>query len=276
MTVGSEWRRALREVLDEGLEVTPSSPGGEWRGRANRELMAYKTKVPMARSVVTSGLRDLGRRFLVAEAAWILSGDNRLETIAPFARNIKRFSDDGLYFFGAYGPRFQDQRAYVLNTLRRDPQSRQAIIQVWREQPRQTNDTPCTLSWQFLLRAGELHCVATMRSSDLITGWPYDVFNFSMVAASILLDLRTLDPATWDQVSLGTLHLTAGSQHVYRLDAQLAGQVAAEDALSYPPEPRLLILSEFAGSAQLRDHLWRLARREPLTHSYLRDLFPET
>jgi hypothetical protein len=271
MTVTDEWRRALRAVVEDGQDVMPTaSAGGAWRGRSSRELLALQTRVPMSRAVLGSPARQLGKKFLVAEAAWILSGDNRLSTIRPFAKNVGRFSDEGLYFFGAYGPRFVEQRAFVLRTLRNDQQTRQAVINVWREQPRETGDTPCTLSWQLLCRRNELHCVATMRSSDLVTGWVYDVFNFSMVAAALLLDLRALDPGIWNRVSLGTLYLTAGSQHLYRLDQPLAQAALAEEEHDEPPG---LTLSDFPSSQALTDHLWALARGEPTPHDYLQELF---
>ena len=48
----------------------------------------HRTVIPMNRPVVTVPSRGLGTRFLVAEPAWILSGDNRLSTILPYARRI--------------------------------------------------------------------------------------------------------------------------------------------------------------------------------------------
>jgi thymidylate synthase len=270
------WKRALMDLLHSGVSVSPMSAGATWRGRANRELVAYQTTIDMSNPVVLSPGRKLGYKFMCAEAAWILSGDNRVSTIAPYAKAIKDLSDDGRRYFGAYGPKFVDQLSFVVDTLVRDPASRQAVVNIWREQPRPSKDTPCTLSWQFLIRGGKLHCVATMRSSDIWTGWVYDIFNFSMAAAVVALELRgqaskilssqnaelllgeqktTL--AALRELELGYLTLTAGSQHLYQVDsdgAQACLNEASEKVM------RSLNLAEFQTSDDLIAHLWACAR----------------
>ena len=284
LTTTAVWKSALADLLEQGKPVSPLSAGAAWRGRASRELPGYQTIVPMSAPVVLSAARKLGFRFLAAEAAWICSGDNRVSTIAPYSKVIGKLSDDGVRFFGAYGPKFVDQLSYVVATLLKDPASRQAVITIWREQPRSSSDTPCTLSWQYLLRDGALHCVATMRSSDVWTGWVYDVFNFSMTAAIVALELRAKtfvkntdipELATvekpFEHLTLGNLYLTAGSQHLYEMDVDGA-QVCALETEQGSVAP--LDLSEFASAQELVDHLWSLARGDGLArHRWLRELY---
>lgn len=294
MTTTQAWKAALVTLLQHGQPVAPLSAGAAWRGRSNRELVGFQTRIPMSAPVLLSPARKLGFKFLAAEAAWICSGDNRVATIAPYAKKIADLSDDGRRFFGAYGPRFIEQLSFAVETLRKDPASRQAVIQIWREQPRQTKDTPCTLSWQFLLRDGKLHCIATMRSSDVWTGLVYDWFNFSMVSAVVALELREQIRANLfklthvgapdseentteikilhrlKNIQLGTLTLNAGSQHLYDVDADgaqacLTGDDQAIEALD---------LNEFASSEELIVHLWDCA--QGLHHSnkrFLRELY---
>src|SRR5260370_42630062 len=100
------WRGLLRAILEQGEEVRP-------RDRLTKELLAFKTSWMMTEPVVTCPLRRLGYRFMTAEAAGILSGDNRVSSSAPYSRHISQFSDDGRPFFVAYGPPFVDQVGYV-------------------------------------------------------------------------------------------------------------------------------------------------------------------
>ena len=270
------WTQMLAELLNTGATVAPDSAGANWRGRTNFELIGYQTVVNMDIPVIVSPGRALFKKFLVGEAAWICSGDNRVASLRPFApKNIVDFSDDGVRFFGAYGPRFIEQLSYVTATLARDPASRQAVIQVWREQPRSSKDVPCTMSWQFLLRPDgplgelQLHCVATMRSSDAWAGWVYDVFNFSMVAAVVALELRTHHQIA---CKLGHLTFTAGSQHLYKLDEPKVREVLAEPGAKITFAA--LDLDEFQGAQALIDHLWALARNDGTArHRWLRELF---
>ena len=225
----------------------PYSP----RGQATREILGQQTMVDMRYPIVTNPDRKMGYKFMSAEAAWILSGDNRVSTISPFSRNISNFSDDGETFFGAYGPKIMDQLAYIVKTLEHDPDSRQAVINIWRENPPQSKDIPCSISVQFLIRNNRLHCQYTMRSSDAWLGWVYDVFNFSMLSGVILLGLSQQYP----QLQLGFLTLTAGSQHLYDRDREGYGKVLSGERQQiqyFPFNPR----SQFRDGNDLVSRMW--------------------
>jgi thymidylate synthase len=159
---------------------------------------------------------------MAAEAFWILSGDDRVESISQFNARIAEFSDDGKTFFGAYGPKIMTQLPYVVAKLREDDLSRQAVLTIWRECPPPTKDVPCTVAISFTLRDGKLNTHVFMRSSDLWLGLPYDVFNFSMLGHLVCANLnsQTADP---DVAEPGTLHLTAVSSHLYEINWAQAG-----------------------------------------------------
>lgn len=250
----SVWRDLLHRILVRGEEVSP-------RGRPCLEIVASSTVWSMEDPVIKDAGRRLGYRFMPAEAAWILSGDNRVSSIAPYSKSIGKFSDDGVRFFGAYGPQVVDQLTHVVETLVRDPESRQAVISIWRESPPLTLDTPCTLSLQFMVRGARLHCVAEMRSSDAWLGVVYDVFNFSQVAAAVAIELRSRGVETIP----GDLFLRAGSQHLYEDQYEQAGAIVENE--SDPLHGCLagmafLDPSLFDSVDRLVEHLWALAERD--------------
>ncbi len=200
------WEALLLRILKQGSQVAA-------RHNDTLELLNVSSCIDMRRPVVATIERKLGYRFMAAEAAWILSGSNQLSVIRPYAEAMAAFSDNGYVLQGAYGPKITEQARYVVDKLASDVNSRQAVINIWRESPRDTLDTPCTLSLQFLIRGKSLHVIATMRSSDLWLGWPYDVFSFTMTAMWVLLALGT----RYNLVP-GVLYLNAGSQHLYARD----------------------------------------------------------
>ena len=126
-------------------------------------------------------------------------------------KGYANFSDDGIFMRGAYGPKVIDQLGYVVDSIEKDNDTRQAVLNIWRERPGQSKDIPCTLNMQFLLREGKLHAVVNMRSNDVILGVTYDMFTFSMVAYSVVLLLR----ARGIDVDPGSLLVNAGSLHLY-------------------------------------------------------------
>lgn len=206
----------LRMLLNHGEHAAP-------RGQVTKEILGVSLTLTDAyRPVITIPSRQLNYHFMAAEAMWILMGRNDVEMLAAYNSQVRQFSDDGETFAGAYGPRFLTQKQYIVETLKADPWSRQAVIQVWQETPQKTRDVPCTLSWQFLLRSGKLHLIATMRSSDAWLGIPYDFHSFSAVQRSVASAL---------DAGVGNLELRLGSSHLYEVNFQRAKQlVDAHDA----------------------------------------------
>jgi thymidylate synthase len=205
----SVWLDTMKAILEEGVRVKP-------RGMSTLELRHHTIRMDISRPIVLSPRRRLSYTFLAAEALWILNGDNRVSTIAPFNPNIAKFSDDGITFFGAYGPKIMSQFWYVVNKLKEDVDTRQAFMTIWRDNPPKTKDVPCTVAIGFSIRDRRLNAHVFMRSSDAWLGLPYDVFNFSMLALRVACAYnnevrgRTLD--------LGWLHLTMASSHLYERD----------------------------------------------------------
>lgn len=239
-STNKEWLKTIEQCMRWGNVVAP-------RGKKIKELLGYQTMIPMEFPVLTVEERKLGYKFMAAEAAWILSGDNRVKTIAPYSKAISNFSDDGYFYHGAYGPMIRDQLHFVIDALNSDPDTRQAVLTIWRPNPRPSKDIPCTVSIQFLIRDGHLHVIDTMRSSDLWLGWPYDVFNFSMLARYVICHLK-------QKPELGNLILQAGSMHLY--EEQWS---AAEDLLGKATEGPAVILPWFEDGDDLIDWLWEQA-----------------
>jgi thymidylate synthase len=181
------------------------------RGMKIREIINNSVAIDMRHPVVLTKERRLSYKFMAAEAWWILSGRSDVESIGRHCKAIRRFSDDGISFFGAYGPKISYQMEHIVKTLKSDRDTRQAVLTIWRKNPPHTKDVPCTVSVQWLIRDGLLHCIDTMRSNDVWLGFPYDVFNFSMLSWHVLEALR--DEGI--EADLGTLHLNAGSHHIY-------------------------------------------------------------
>jgi len=200
---------ALDRVMTLGIRSEP-------RGKPVRELIGQSISFDMRCPIVTRPSRKIGYRFYPAEAAWIIAGRNDLrffkELNMPF---IWEFSDDGQYYQGAYGPQVTEQLSYVCDVLSDDHDTRQAVMSIWRQNPRPSRDIPCTLSYQFIARGGKLHCIQSMRSSDVWLGYPYDAFNAAMLTAYIILMLRTRAAKGRKDLELGTHTLLVGSQHVY-------------------------------------------------------------
>lgn len=257
-TTNKSWVDLLQFIVSSGNKVT-------CRGHDIIELMGQRSIISMQSPLITHTQRKLGYRFACAEAAWILSGDCKVNTIKPYSKMIESFSDDKISFFGAYGPKITDQLEYINRALAKDLYSRQAVLTIWREKPPVSNDIPCTISVQFLVRdtkAGPtLNLFDTMRSSDTWLGTPYDWFTFSMLGAYFCLYFYKTRGIP---LQLGDLYFYTGSQHLYENSfgysiEQVQKVIASgfEDAhFGYKD----IYPYEFNDPQELIDHLWSLAR----------------
>lgn len=236
MNINKTWIDLLENVIANGSVCTP-------RGTNTLEILGHQSKIDMSRppAVYVPG-RGLSYKFMVGEAWWILSGGNRVSEISPYLPRITQYSDDGVMFNGAYGPPVVSQLSYVVDSLGRDIDSRQAVLTIWNRNPRPSKDIPCTLAMQWLIRDNRLHCVTTMRSSDSWVGWVYDVFNFTMISTWVLIELRR---RRYKNLQLGNLILTCGSQHIYESNLSDARDMVEKYKKNAPPQRELFpLLSE--------------------------------
>jgi len=204
LNANDAWLRALGMVLSRGRVVSP-------KGSRTLEVPHLTSIVDMRHPVITIPERHLNYRFLAAEAYWILSGDDTVAGIAPYNTNISKFSDDGVTFAGAYGPRIKEQLAWVVAKLIEDPETRQAGLTIWKPCPPKSLDVPCTVAIWFQLRDRRLNVHVLMRSNDLWLGFPYDIFNFSMLGHQVAGMLRLFRVPC----EVGDLYHTAVSAHLY-------------------------------------------------------------
>lgn len=232
-TLTSAWYRQLTDIVGSGRPTKP-------RDQLTYELPSKTLVFDMNYPVITMPERELGYRFMCAEAWWILDGRDDVETIKPYAKHIVNFSDDGHKFFGAYGPRIVAQLDYVVDALIKDRDTRQAVLTTWQPNPPVTKDVPCTVAFSWLIRNGKIECHVFMRSSDNWLGIPYDAFNFTMLTVEIARRYNLVVGVPDEMLELGAMHLTAASSHVYDRDMEKIQKVLRVELPEItPPVPRM-------------------------------------
>lgn len=233
LTANGAWLKALSDLRSPDYNVRSNSEIGLGQtDEPSVEIIGYTTVVNMHYPALTVLNRKLSYPFMFAEAEWMLSGRNDLESLKRFAPSFQKYSDDGITLSGAYGPEIQEQTSYVTRILCDNIYSRQAVIAIWKPNPKPSKDIPCTLVFQFLVRDGKLHLIVQMRSSDVWLGFPYDIFSFSMLTAGIILLLKNHDII----LDLGNLYFRAGSFHLYHKNLDKS-RACLDDHRSLHQEP---------------------------------------
>jgi thymidylate synthase len=199
-TADQAWFNQLEHVSKHGIISSP-------RKIKTVEILADIVEIYMRYPVISNIKRGLSYQFMASEALWIISGSDKLNFNKHINEKLKQFSDDGKTLSGAYGIPFSGQINWVVDILTADPDSRQAVIAIWKPKPFPSKDIPCTIGMQFLIRKDTLHTNVFMRSSDVWLGLPYDLFSFSVMsmAVGLLLQIK----------NLGNLTVFMGSSHLY-------------------------------------------------------------
>ncbi len=178
------------------------------RGKPVKEHIATQAILTdPSKCLVTIKERKLNYRFAVVEKMEYLWGKHDAGRLVAYNSNLRHFKGNYGYFDGNYAQRVGYWLDHVYHLLRKDPDTRQAVVSIYGPSDRHTSpDIPCTLSLQFILRGGKLHLIATMRSNDLLWGFPYDVNAFCFLQEVM---------AFWLGVPMGSYYHNVGSTHIY-------------------------------------------------------------
>ena len=222
-----------RQIRDES--EFDSSP----RGLRVKEKLGVQFRIRKARGRLPKiAARNFSLTYFVAETLWYLSGSNSTDWISRYASFWKDISDDGKTANSAYGarifrshPRIGNgkivQWDYVKEELRRDPDSRRAVIHIKTPDDSvvSSKDVPCTLALQFFIRNNHLDLHVNMRSSDIILGLAYDVPAFTTMQEILANELG---------VDLGEYVHTSNSLHCYERDFDMLNDIVEEGSAVFP------------------------------------------
>ena len=222
------------------------------RGMKIKESLGvqFRIKNPRDRLPMVSA-RNFSASYFVAETLWYLSGSDSTAWISRYASFWKGISDDGVTANSAYGARIFRHHGriasggivqwdYVKEELRKDPDSRRAVIHIRTpdDSLHAVKDVPCTLALQFFIREGKLHLHVNMRSSDIILGIAYDVPAFTVMQEIMANELG---------VELGEYVHTSNSLHCYERDFDMLDAIANDEELmgyAMPPLPKVFPLDD--------------------------------
>lgn len=128
-----------------------------------------------------------------------------------------------------YGNENVDQLYKVIEELKRNPNSRRAVVSFWNPEDC-WDDTraalpACHAMWQLLILNGKLNLHVYQRSADLFLGVPFNISSYALLL-HILSSLLELKP--------GELRWTGGSIHLYTEHIEAAKTLLKNKPLDLP------------------------------------------
>ena len=229
---------AYHMIKFHGSEVTV-------RGMKTKELEDVTFEFSSPHFCWTYGLRKSMKHVIgVAEAMQLIGAFSDPVRMCEIAPNMKAFLDGGI-FKGAYGIRAGAQIDKIVELLKNDPETRQAVITLrdpYRDLFEKSKDVPCTIAMSFRIRNGKLNMTTHMRSNDLVWGFPYDVIQFCLLQMTIAEELG---------IENGTYTHHADSLHIYERHAKMMQECVSKFNEEANPQPKLYGLSSRAFAADI-------------------------
>lgn len=165
---------------------------------------------------------------LLHEVLWYLSGENHIRNLRNHTKIWDAWADENGNLETAYGyywrhfpsaekdvqgnwhVREVDQIAYVINEIKRNPNSRRLVISAWEPGNATTSKLPpCHYTFAFNVQGNKLNCHLTQRSGDIALGIPFNLAAYSMLTQIIAQETG---------LELGNFAHTIVDAHIYIAD----------------------------------------------------------
>lgn len=157
--------------------------------------------------------------FAIAELVMIMNGSDEAALLNAWNPALPKYQGKYKRYPGAYGKRLRysfgfDQISRAYDTLKNNPESRQAVIEIWKPdidlpqnkgQPNNA-DIPCNICSLLKIRNKKLLWTQVMRSNDIVFGLPYNFLQFTFLQEII---------AGWLNVGVGEYMHISDSLHMY-------------------------------------------------------------
>ncbi len=230
----------LRHVLDHGTEKADRT------GTGTRSVFGWQMRFDLNAGFPLVTTKKVHLRSIVHELLWFLRG----ETHVAYLRDNKvsiwdEWADADGELGPVYGKQWRrwtgqggveiDQMRWLLDEIRRNPDSRRLIVSAWNvaDLPQMALQ-PCHALFQFYVANGKLSCQLYQRSGDIFLGVPFNIASYALLTHMVA---QVCDLGVGDFVhTLGDAHLY--SNHFEQAREQLSRAPRALPRLALNPAVR--------------------------------------
>jgi thymidylate synthase len=230
----------LRHILQHGTRKSDRT------GTGTISVFGYQMRFDLNEGFPLVTTKKVHLKSIIHELIWFLQGDTN---IAYLKENGVSIWDEWADADGNLGPvygkqwrswaapdgRTIDQIVEVVQTLKKNPDSRRIIVSAWN--PADLPDmalAPCHCLFQFYVADGRLSCQLYQRSADVFLGVPFNIASYALLTM-MMAQVCDLEP--------GDFVWTGGDTHLYinhleQVDLQLSRTPRALPVMKINPEVR--------------------------------------
>jgi thymidylate synthase len=226
----------MKEVLEKGIQKSDRT------GTGTISIFGHQMRFNLAEGFPMVTTKRLHLKSIILELLWFLKGstdNNWLKERGVSIWNEWAAPDGDLGPIYGYqwrswpAPNGEhiDQIAEVVETLKKNPDSRRIIVSAWNvaDIPRMAL-APCHAFFQFYVADGKLSCQLYQRSADIFLGVPFNIASYALLTHMM---------AQQCNLEVGDFVWTGGDCHLYSNHLE---QVDLQLSRDFFPLPKLNIL----------------------------------
>ncbi len=214
----------LRRVRTEGVTKTDRT------GTGTLSVFGHQMRFDLSEGFPLVTSKKLHLKSIIHELIWFLAGDTNTAYLKQHGVRIwDEWADASGNLGPVYGKQWRswatpdgrtiDQISEVVETLKKNPDSRRIIVSAWN--PADIPDmalAPCHCLFQFYVADGKLSCQLYQRSADVFLGVPFNIASYALLTM-MMAHVTGLKPGDFVH-TFGDAHLY--SNHLEQADLQLS------------------------------------------------------
>ena len=202
----------LREIMEEGVVKSDRT------GVGTKSIFGHQMRFDLSEGFPLLTTKKVHLRSIIHELLWFISGDTNIAYLHDNRVTIwDEWADEKGDLGPVYGKQWRswdtpdgrsiDQLAEVVETIKRNPDSRRMIVCAWN--PSDVDKMalpPCHCFFQFYVAEGRLSCQLYQRSADTFLGVPFNIASYALLTMMI---------AQVCGLQVGEFIHTTGDTHIY-------------------------------------------------------------
>jgi len=181
----------MQRILEHGVEKRDRT------GTGTLSVFGPQMRFDLADGFPMLTTKKLHLKSIIHELLWFLAGDTNVKYLQDHGVRIwDEWADANGDLGPVYGQQWRswparygstiDQIAGLMQTLKRDPDSRRLIVTAWNpaDLPKMAL-SPCHCLFQFYVAEGRLSCQLYQRSADVFLGVPFNIASYALLTMMV-------------------------------------------------------------------------------------------
>ncbi len=221
----------MRQYLDLMADVLENGVARADRtGVGSQSVFGRQMRFDLAHGFPMVTTKKLHFKSIAVELLWFLRGDTNVRWLQENGVSIwNEWADENGELGPVYGKQWRswaapdgrtiDQIAWVIDEIKRNPDSRRLVVSAWNpaDVPNMALP-PCHCLFQFAVLDGRLHCQLYQRSADVFLGVPFNIASYALLT-HMIAQACGLEPGEFVH-AFGDAHLY--SNHLEQAREQLS------------------------------------------------------